>query len=181
VSDPPDTVLIVDDDVTYRDRLVRSFERRGLVAVGVGDAKAAVYVARRLAPRFAVVDLRIPGKSGLELVPELVGIVAGINVVVVTGYGSIATALAAVHRGARHYLTKPVDADDILLAFAGGLGAVPPASEGADLVPSLARVEWEHLQRVLTDCGGNISEAARRLRMQRRSLQRKLAKYPVPR
>ena len=176
-----DLVLVVDDDPPYRERLVRAFQRRGFAAVGVGDAKGAVYVARRLAPRFAVVDLRIPGRSGLDLVGDLKAIDASLNIVVVTGYGSIATALAAVRRGATHYLTKPVDLDEVLVAFAGGPLPEPAPDAIAAEVPSLARVEWEHIQRVLTDCGGNVSEAARRLRMQRRSLQRKLARTPVPR
>ena len=91
-----------------------------------------------------------------------------------TGYGSIATALEAMRCGANHYLTKPVDADQILAAYEGHL----PSSEAAASVPSLARVEWEHIQRVLTDCGGNVSQAAKLLGIHRRSLQRKLSKYP---
>jgi len=175
-----DAVLVVDDDDAYRARLVRSFERRGFVALGAGDAKGAIYIARQVEVGFAVVDLRLPGSSGLEVVVDLLAARPAINIVVVTGYGSIATALEAVRRGATHYLTKPVDVDDILVAFAGG--RVPGRGDPApDQVPSLARVEWEHIQRVLADCGGNISEAARRLRIQRRSLQRKLAKFPVKR
>ena len=105
--------------------------------------------------------------------------------VVLTGYGSIATAVEALKLGATDYLTKPADALDLLRAFGwlDGVGspAAAPGVAAAPEVPSLARVEWEHLSRVVRDCGGNISQAARLLRMQRRSLQRKLAKYPVPR
>jgi two-component system, response regulator RegA len=173
-----DAVVIVDDDDAYRARLVKSFERRGFVALGAGDAKGAAYIARQVEVDFAVVDLRLPGRSGLDVVADLRAARPAINIVVVTGYGSIATALEAVRRGATHYLTKPVDVDDILVAFAGGRVAADVASGD---VPSLARVEWEHIQRVLADCDGNISEAARRLRIQRRSLQRKLAKFPVKR
>ncbi len=117
--------------------------------------------------------------SGLDVVRELKAIDPATAVVVLTGYGSIATALEAIRLGAVHYLTKPTDPDRILEAFELGLSARP-----RDLpmdTPSLARVEWEHIQRVLADCDGNISEAARALSMHRRSLQRKLAKYPVPR
>jgi two-component system, response regulator RegA len=172
-----DAVLIVDDDDGYRARLVKSFERRGFVAIGAADAKGAAYVAHQVEVGFAVVDLRLPGGSGLDVVVALRAARPAINIVVVTGYGSIATALEAVRRGATHYLTKPVDVDDILVAFAGG--RVPGHDDvAAGDTPTLARVEWEHIQRVLADCGGNISEAARRLRLQRRSLQRKLAKYP---
>ena len=175
-----DAVLIVDDDDAYRARLIKSFERRGFVALGASDAKGAAYVARQVEVAFAVVDLRLPGRSGLDVVIDLRDARPDVNIVVVTGYGSIATALEAVRRGATHYLTKPVDVDDILVAFAGG--RVPGRDDLPDGdVPSLARVEWEHIQRVLADCDGNISEAARRLRMQRRSLQRKLAKFPVTR
>jgi len=102
-------------------------------------------------------------------------------VVVLTGYGSIATALDAVRLGAAHYLTKPADVDDILAGFARGGSAEPDLSTAEPGTPSLARVEWEHINRVLVDSGGNISEAARRLGLHRRSLQRKLTKYPVRR
>lgn len=124
----------------------------------------------------AVVDLRLPDESGLDLVRQLKSIDASTAIVVLTGYGSIATALESVRLGATHYLTKPTDADRILAAFQHGL-----ASRPRDLrteLPSLARVEWEHLNRVLTDCDGNVSEAARQLGMHRRSLQRKLSKRP---
>ena len=135
----------------------------------------AVEVAAGFKPDSAVVDLKMPGgKSGLELVAELTAKYPGIQVVVLTGYGSIATAVEAVRRGAINYLMKPLDADQILAAF---------DSEGLDegeveTTPSLARVEWEHIQRILHDCNGNISLAARTLGLHRRSLQRKLAKLP---
>ena len=106
---------------------------------------------------------------------------AATNVVVLTGYGSIATALEAVRRGATHYLTKPADADDLLAAFARAEAGEAPPPRDEPAAPTLARVEWEHIQRVLADCDGNVSEAARRLGIHRRSLQRKLAKFPVHR
>jgi two-component system response regulator RegA len=111
----------------------------------------------------AVVDLRLPDMSGLDVVRELKAIDPATAVVVLTGYGSIATALEAIRLGAVHYLTKPTDADRVLEAFEHGLAARP--RELALDTPSLARVEWEHIQRVLADCGGNISEAARTLSM----------------
>jgi len=121
-----------------------------------------------------VVDLRMPGGSGLDLLRELRKHDPHTRVLVLTGYGSIATAVEAVRDGAVGYLPKPADADEILAALNGTHTAKAAGVE----TPSLARAEWEHIQRVLTDCGGNISEAARRLGIHRRSLQRKLHKYP---
>ena len=185
-------VLVVDDDETYRTALGRAFERRGFQVLAAENADAALQLARGASVNFASVDLRMPGSSGLALVRELKALHPSAVVVVLTGYGSIATAVEAVKLGATNYLAKPADANDLLRAF----GVLPPAASERDParapagpsanavpaereVPSLARVEWEHLNRVVADCGGNISEAARLLRMQRRSLQRKLAKYPV--
>ena len=159
--------------------LVGALERRGYDAHGVGDGAAALAHARNDSPEMAVVDLRLPEQSGLDVVRELKAIDPATAIVVLTGYGSIATALESVRLGAVHYLTKPTDADRILAAFERGLArgrAICPSS-----TPSLARVEWEHIQRVLADCDGNVSEAARALGMHRRSLQRKLSKYPGPR
>ena len=136
------TLLIVDDDVTLRTRLVRAFRDRGL-----------------------------------EVVRALKQLDATTVVVVLTGYGSIATAVESIKLGALTYLTKPVDADQILAAFNGEVSSSRGPASGA--VPSLARVEWEHIQRVLADCGGNLSQAARLLGIHRRSLQRKLSKDPV--
>ena len=172
------TILVVEDDDALRGILVSAFEARGYDAKGVADAKSAIRAARDDSPEMAVVDLRLGDESGLDVVRELKAIDASTSIVVLTGYGSIATALESIRLGAAHYLTKPTDPDRILAAFERGLAArlrdVPVET------PSLARVEWEHLQRVLTDCGGNISEAARVLGMHRKSLQRKLAKRPVP-
>jgi len=169
------SLLIVDDDAPFRDRLVRAMRDRGFDATGVADHAAAIEAARIESPEFALVDLRLPGPSGLAVVRDLKAVDASTVVVVLTGYGSIATAVEAVKLGAANYLTKPADADQIVAAFDG---TEPPDEARA---PSLARVEWEHIQRVLTDCGGNVSQAARVLGIHRRSLQRKLAKRPVPR
>jgi two-component system response regulator RegA len=176
------SILVVDDDDVFRGRLARAFTDRDFEVVEATDHDEAVAAATRESPEYAVVDLRMPGRSGLELVQALKRIDAATKVVVLTGYGSIATALDAVRLGATHYLTKPADADEILKGFhRDEQGADAPPSPLPDEVPSLARVEWEHINRVLADCQGNISEAARRLGVHRRSLQRKLSKYPVSR
>jgi len=174
------SVLVVDDDEPFRSRLSRALRSRGLDVREASDVASAIASATHDSPEMAVVDLRLPDGSGLEIVKALHQLDASTAIVVLTGYGSIATALEAVRLGAVNYLTKPVDADRILAAF--DAPADTPAS--TDLVsdtPSLARVEWEHINRVLMDCGGNISEAARVLGVHRRSLQRKLQKFPTAR
>ncbi len=173
------SILIVDDDEVYRTRLARAFVDRGYDVHTAGDHDAAVALAQADSPEFAVVDLKMPGKSGLELVKALREIDPSTKSLVLTGYGSIANAIDAVRLGAAYYLSKPADADDIVAAFARA--EAPPLEPPADhdyKAPSLARAEWEHINRVLSDAGGNISEAARRLGIHRRSLQRKLQKYP---
>jgi two-component system, response regulator RegA len=175
------SMLIVDDDEVYRNRLGRAFVDRGYDVRTAQDYDTAVAAAQHESPEFAVVDLKMPGKSGLELVKALVEIDPATKAVVLTGYGSIATAIDAVRLGATYYLSKPADADDIVRAFARAEAPPlePPGADGVDFkAPSLARAEWEHINRVLSDAGGNISEAARRLGIHRRSLQRKLQKYP---
>ena len=129
-------------------------------------------------------DLRLPGGSGLDVVREVKAIDPATTVVVLTGYGSIATAVEAVRLGAAEYLTKPADVDQIVAALdAARLDGKRHGArdESPEHVPSLARVEWEHINRVLADCGGNISKAARLLGIHRRSLQRKLERFPTPR
>jgi two-component system response regulator RegA len=170
------SLLIVDDDEPFRTRLVRAFTDRGFDVAGAGNFDEAMDAARRDSPELALVDLRLPGKSGLDVVQGLKTIDVTTNIVVLTGYGSIATAVESMKCGATSYLTKPVDADQIAAAFA------PAPRDGAIATPvqTLARVEWEHIQRVLADCDGNVSQAARLLGIHRRSLQRKLAKDPSP-
>jgi two-component system response regulator RegA len=170
------TLLIVDDDEPFRSRLMRAFQDRGFDVSGAGSVNEALDTARVDTPELALVDLRLPGKSGLELVRALRDLDATTTIVVLTGYGSIATAVESVKLGATSYLTKPVDADQIVAAFDG---TTPPERATLTAQP-LARVEWEHIQRVLADCEGNLSQAARVLGLHRRSLQRKLAKNPVP-
>jgi two-component system response regulator RegA len=171
----PRTLLIVEDDTALRERLVRAMRDRGYDVRGVPDGRTALIEARQESPELALVDLRLPGDSGLNVVRELKELDPSTLVVVLTGYGSIATAVESIKLGAAGYLTKPADADQIVAAFEG-----TQPDDSAE-VPSLARVEWEHIQRVLSDCGGNVSRAARALGIHRRSLQRKLAKYPAPR
>jgi two-component system, response regulator RegA len=172
------SVLVVDDDDVFRTRLGRAFTDRGFEVRTAKSAEEAIALAQQDSPEFAVVDLRMPGASGVDVVRELHAIDPASVVVMLTGYGSIATAVEAIRAGAVHYLSKPVDVDEILAAFSGK--ATPNAGVGVE-VPSLARVEWEHIQRVLSDCEGNISQAARLLGLHRRSLQRKLSKDPVRR
>lgn len=169
------SLLIVDDDVIFRERLARSFRSRGFEVKTAGGAKAALEIASEESPEFAVLDLRMPGDDGVTLLRRLKEIDSSTRIVILTGYGSMATAVEAVKLGAENVIPKPADAEDILTAFGHGTEAGQETPDHQ--TPSLARTEWEHIQRVLADCGGNISEAARRLGIHRRSLQRKLNKY----
>ncbi|MEO0649043.1 MAG: response regulator transcription factor [Planctomycetota bacterium] len=172
------SILLIDDDRVFRDRLVRAFDDRGFDVSTAHDVESGISVARDDSPELAVVDLRMPGSSGLEAVKGLKEIDPTTQVLVLTGYGSISTAVDAVRLGATNYLPKPADADEILAAFERAAGqAAPDVGADSHEAPSLARAEWEHIHRVLSDCGGNISEAARRLGIHRRSLQRKLQKF----
>lgn len=170
------SILIVDDDRVLRESLVRAFGKRGCDARGAASHDEAVETARQQSPQLAVVDLRMPGPSGLDVVRSLLRLDSAIKIVVLTGYSSVATALEAIRLGATNYLPKPADAEEILAAF--DPERRPDSAEGEVSAPSLARAEWEHINRVLADCEGNISEAARRLGLHRRSLQRKLQKRP---
>jgi two-component system response regulator RegA len=184
-STPKPSILLIDDDERFRSRMVRAFEERGYEAEQADGYDAAIAIAASESTEYAVVDLRMPGKSGLEVVRELHRIDPATKIVVLTGYGSIATALEAMRIGATHYLTKPADVDEVIAAFDRGdvaAAAEPPSAQSeTPETPSLARVEWEHIQRVLTDCGGNITKAAEKLGIHRRSLQRKLSKFPTAR
>jgi len=170
--------LIVDDDEVFRQRLCRAFRLRDWESHEAGNAAQALEAAREFGPDLAVVDLRLAGESGMDIVRALRGLDSTTSIIMLTGYGSIATALEAVKCGADDYLSKPVDVDQILAAYAGARPSTPAGARPAASVPSLGRVEWEHIQRVLTDCGGNVSQAAKLLGLHRRSLQRKLSKYP---
>lgn len=178
MDDAAHSLLIVDDNEIFRDRLARAFSDRGFDVRKAENHGQAIASARDDSPEWAVVDLRMPGKNGLEVVRDLVEIDRLTKIVVLTGYGSIATAIDAVRLGAINYLQKPADADDIIAAFSRGEQPPMSGSDHQYQAPSLARAEWEHIQRVLADCEGNISEAARRLDIHRRTLQRKLDRYP---
>jgi two-component system response regulator RegA len=164
----------VDDDAVFCATLAAALRRRGVPAVVAHGYEEALSEAAAWGPARAVVDLRMPGRGGLELVAALCREHPGIRVVVLTGYGSIATAVEAIKLGAVHYLTKPADVAEVLAAFERHEPSLEVDAAPAPM--SLGEVEWEHLQQVLADAGGNISEAARRLGMHRRTLQRKLAK-----
>jgi two-component system response regulator RegA len=177
VLDAP-SILIVDDDVTLRERLGAAFRARGFDARTAADHDEASRLASADPPELAVVDLRMPGKSGLDLIRELKTIDPETKIVVLTAYGSIATTIDAMKLGAVYYLQKPADADDILAAFKHGESPTGDAAPLEFSAPSLERVRWEHINLILGDCDGNVSEAARRLKLHRRTLQRILQKYP---
>lgn len=171
-------VLLVEDDQAFRERLAAALQRRHLTVWQAANPAEAKAVALREALDGAVVDLRMPGGSGLDVVREVHGLHPTSRLIVLTGFGSIATALEAVRLGAADYVTKPADADQILAALRGRPVKHENPQESSASIPTLDRVEWEHIQRVLKETGGNISRTARSLGLDRRSLQRKLAKYP---
>jgi two-component system response regulator RegA len=171
------SILIVDDDEAFRERLARAMRDRGYDVRSAADYDSAMQSAREDSPQLAVVDLKMPGRSGLELVRDLLAVDPTTRIVVLTGYGSIATAVDAMRLGAKHYLPKPADADEILQALMRDAHPADVAPHDFP-APTLARAEWEHMQRVLADCNGNVSEAARRLGLHRRSLQLRLRKNP---
>jgi two-component system response regulator RegA len=169
-------LLIVDDDDAFRESMELEFGDRGYLVYGAADHREALQVAANHRPGFAVIDLRLGAERGLEVLKDLVERIPEIRAVVLTGYGSIATAVEAVKLGARHYLAKPVDPDALEEGFfheEGDATVAPPEQP-----PSLALHEREYIEYVLASTGGNISEAARRLGLHRQSLQRKLRKYP---
>jgi len=170
-------ILLVDDDETFCLVLNNAIERRGYSVVTATNSAQAIKLAQTHTPAYAVVDLRIGEESGLTLVENLVEINPEINIVMLTGYASIATAVQAIKLGAKQYLTKPADADEIIASLDAGSTneLVTPAEQ--PLSPK--RLEWEHLQKVLLDNDGNVSATARALGMHRRTLQRKLQKRPV--
>ena len=169
-------LLIVEDDVDFATALSRGMRKRGFEVMLAHDAAQAEAAAASFAPSHAVVDLKLPGESGLTVVAMLAARTPAPAIVVLTGYASIATAVEAVRLGARHYLAKPADADEILAAL---LRDQPDADLAIHPEPlSVARLEWEHIQKVLNEHDGNISATARALKMHRRTLQRKLEKNP---
>jgi len=169
--------LIVDDDMTFAPVLARALQKRGFATSVAHNLEGALTAAAENSPTHAIVDLKIAEESGLQLIPQLVQLLPAIDIVMLTGYASIATAVEAVKLGAIHYLCKPAGLDEILEAF--DLKAGNAAIELPENPLSVDRLEWEHIQKVLQDNHGNISATARVLGMHRRTLQRKLAKRPV--
>lgn len=170
-TDP--SLLMVDDDEMFATRLARALEKRGFMPeVALTITEARQIVARR-APAYAVIDLRLEDGSGLDIVEQLRAAREDARIVVLTGYGAIATAVAAVKMGATDYLSKPADANEVTAALLADGDVLPPPPENP---MSADRVRWEHIQRVYEQCDRNVSETARRLHMHRRTLQRILAK-----
>ncbi|MDC8804781.1 response regulator transcription factor [Halomonas pacifica] len=179
MSESPERLLIIDDDEMFCHVMERAMSRRGYEVLVAHDAEEALAKARQAPPALATLDLKLEHDSGLKLLPELLEVAPACRVVVLTGYSSIATAVEAIKLGAVNYLCKPADADEILAAFDKQGG--DPDAELADNPPSINRVTWEHIQKVLQEHDGNISATARALGMHRRTLQRKLQKRPVRR
>jgi two-component system response regulator RegA len=170
-------LLLVDDDEVFLRVLGKALQKRGFDVITATSVRMALETAKERRPASAVVDLRLGEESGLDVVAGLKDAHPGIAIVVLTGYASIATAVAAVKRGAVNYLAKPAKADDILRALAGKEQLPEEAEDYSPM--SVERLEWEHIQKVLREHDGNISATARSLGMYRRTLQRKLAKKPV--
>jgi len=167
------TLLIVDDDNPFRERLSRAMEKKGFEVLQAESVKRGIDSVKSKKPGFAVVDLRLGDGNGLEVVKEIQTSNASSRIIMLTGYGNIPTAVAAIKEGAIDYLAKPADADDVekaLLAYPSKKAAPPENPMSAD------RVKWEHIHRVFELCNRNVSETARRLKMHRRTLQRILSK-----
>ena len=162
------TLLIVDDDAPLRNRLARAMESRGFVVSTAASVAEGLDAAAGAAPAYAVVDLRLEDGNGLEVVEALRHVRPDIRIVMLTGYGNIAAAVVAVKSGAVDFLSKPADADQITAALIEEERPLPPPQDPM----SADRVRWEHIQRVFEQCGRNVSETARRLKMHRRTLQR---------
>jgi len=171
---PDRTLLIVDDDEPFLTRLARAMERRGFEVRTAGSVADGIAAATAAPPAFAVLDLRLADGSGLDVVTALRATRPDARVVMLTGYGNIATAVAAVKAGALDYLAKPADADQVEAALLSREMSLPPPPENP---MSADRVRWEHIQRVFEQCDRNVSETARRLNMHRRTLQRILSKH----
>ncbi len=177
MSETGPALLIVEDDAVFGSLLSQAMQRRGFAPTVCTQTEMAAITAKNLSADYAVLDLNLDGDSGLELIAPLLEVNPAMRIVILTGYASITTAVQAIKLGASEYLTKPAEIDHIEQALRGQL---KPDDMTAPSQPmSVKRLEWEHLQRVLQDCGGNISEAARQMNMHRRTLQRKLQKRPV--
>tara|TARA_B100001057_G_scaffold431165_1_gene458411 strand:+ start:4899 stop:5426 length:528 start_codon:yes stop_codon:yes gene_type:complete len=167
-------LLIVDDDLPFRERLSRSMEKKGFDVESSPNFKESINMVTNYTFDFAVVDMRLEDGSGLELVKQIQKISPNTKSLLLTGYGNIATAVAAIKSGAIDYLPKPAEVDQIYDALTNSKEILPPPPEN----PMTAdRIRWEHIQRVFIQCNRNVSETARRLRMHRRTLQRILNKH----
>jgi two-component system, response regulator RegA len=175
MAEIPESVLVVDDDEPFRLSLARALQRRQLTVHTAATIAEAVSLAAADPPTYAAVDLRLGDGNGLELVRILREIAPFTRIVLLTGYGNIASAVNAIKAGAADYLPKPVDIDLLLAVFRGGETAFVESLEAEPMTPD--RVRWEHIHRVFVECGLNVSETARRLRMHRRTLQRILNKH----
>ena len=169
------SILLVDDDDLFRNRMAKALTKRGHQVLTAASYTGGVEIIAQQKPEYAIVDLKMTGKSGLEVIRTGVRHHPDIRIVVLTGYGSIATATDAIKLGAVGYLTKPAEIEDIMNTL---LKDTKPQTADQLKPPSLARVEWEHINRILNDCDNNISMAAKKLGIHRRTLQRKLQKYP---
>ena len=167
------SLLVVDDDNPFRERLSRAMEKKGFVVSQAESVKSALETLKTKKPAFAVVDLRLGDGNGLEVVKQIQNLKINSRIVMLTGYGNIPTAVAAIKEGAIDYLAKPADADDVEKALLADPEAKAPPPENP---MSADRVKWEHIHRVFELCNRNVSETARRLKMHRRTLQRILSK-----
>ena len=168
------SLLIIDDDLPLRERLAKAMEKRGFSVVTAESLKQARTILKTSSPNYAVVDLKLGDGFGLDIVDEIKAANDNARVIILTGYGNIATAVTAIKHGAVDYLPKPSDVDSIERALLNTSTQLPPLPE-SPMSPD--RVRWEHIQRVFTECENNVSETARRLKMHRRTLQRILAKH----
>lgn len=169
--------LIVDDDETYLRVLSKALTRRALTVQSASSVDHALELLQNFTPNYAILDLSMPGKSGLNLISHILDINSNCKILILTGYASITTAVDAIKLGATHYLSKPADAEQIMAA----LSSTPSTHDAAieeNSPMSINRLEWEHIQRILKENNNNISEAARALGIHRRTLQRKLQKRP---
>jgi two-component system response regulator RegA len=167
------SLIIVDDDRAFLQRMARAMEQRGFLVRSAFSVSEGIDLIRQSAPAFAVIDLRLEDGNGLDVIAELTRVRPNARIIVLTGYGNIATAVTAVKLGAVDYLAKPADADDVTDALLAPPNSKAPPPENP---MSADRVRWEHIQRVYELCNRNVSETARRLNMHRRTLQRILAK-----
>jgi two-component system response regulator RegA len=173
-------LLLVDDDETFASVLARTLSRRGYAVHVAANYDAALALAREVRPRYAVLDLKLPGPSGLQLIRPLREVAPEVRIVVLTGFGSIATTVDAIKLGAVYYLSKPAGPDEIVAALHRD-DPSETATFAPHGAPSINRLEWEHINRILAETHGNISESARILGLHRRTLQRKLGKHPAVR